>query len=93
MARMIGTAQWHQQCPYGCCRGMVHRSTVKAREKREVTKEIELESAHGTFCGYDCLECYGESEDFDANSPEDLEGIPNVLYNGKEPPKIDFSTL
>lgn len=38
-----------------------------------------------------CNYCY--PEDFDYNPPEDLDGIPNVLYNGKEPPKDDFSSL
>lgn len=43
MVRMIGTAQWHKECPYSCCRSMIPRSTVKAQEKRAVKKEIEQE--------------------------------------------------
>lgn len=103
MARMIGTAQWHQQCSYGCCRGMVHRSTAKAREKRDMAKEVEQElyderderHARGICFDpvtkmYGCESCY---DDTDYYPPEELDGVPNVLYNGKEPPKDDFSTL
>lgn len=93
MAKMVGRKgmeHWHCKC----CGGPIAKKTVITREEREWRKETDEELAHGQgFCGkYDCPEC-GADEDFDFNPPEDLEGIPNVLYNGKEPPKIDFSTL
>lgn len=47
MARMIGASQWHPQCPYGCCRGMVPKTTVKRKEKDQWTREAEKEMDDG----------------------------------------------
>lgn len=43
MARMIGAAQWHKECPYKCCRSMIPRGTAKQREKEAWHKEVEKE--------------------------------------------------
>lgn len=43
MARMIGAAQWHKECPYSCCRSMIPRGTAKAQEKVAWKKEAEQE--------------------------------------------------
>lgn len=101
MAKMIGKLLVKDWCGYGCCTSEKSKHTVKREELALAMKDAEAEMAEDTrhargICfdpvtnTYGCDACYDDS---DYNPPEDLDGIPNVLYNGKEPPKIDFSTL
>jgi hypothetical protein len=93
MAKMIGKTLRFRQCPYECCGVTQDKHAVKLREKAEALKFEELAEedhpdglcSNGSMAG--CAYCYGE--DFDNNPPEHLNGIPNVLYNGKEPPSFD----
>lgn len=89
MARMIGATQWWQECPYGCCRSMVCKSSAKAKEKEQWRKEAfdELWEDHRHDRGmcydprngsYGCPAC----EDLDdAYDNSDLEGIDGVWCN------------
>lgn len=81
MARMIGKTQWHQQCDYGCCRGMVPKDTARNREDRQWTKEAEEElfdKHKNGMCSPDgCYEC--EPFDYDDSyDNSDLDDIPGV---------------
>lgn len=88
MARMIGAAQWHKECPYSCCRSMIHKSTAKAQEKVQWTKEAEDElyderdekHARGLCFDpkskmYGCDYCYDNTDYYDAS---ELDGVPGV---------------
>lgn len=97
MARMIGKVKkmWYGQCKRGCCYMRHSKTSVKREELGLAFKDAEAEMAEDTrhargICFdpvtkmYGCVDCYDDS---DYNPPEYLDGIPNVLYNGKEPPK------
>jgi hypothetical protein len=75
------------------------KNYFKHREESRVLKEAvdeitDFPHDRGVLCSdpksgmVGCGYCYPEDLD-DAHSPEDLEGIPNVLYNGKEPPSFE----
>lgn len=96
MARMIGKTLRFRQCPYECCGVTQDKHAVKIREEAEAFRlEAVANGDHPDGLCYNektgmagCYIC--EGEDFDYNPPEDLEGIPGVLYNGKEPPKFVY---
>lgn len=88
MARMIGSAQWHQECPYSCCRSMIPKSTAKAQEKVQWTKEAEDElyderdekHARGLCFDpkakmYGCDYCYNGDDYYDASELDGIEGV------------------
>lgn len=56
---MIGKSQWHKECPYKCCRGMISKSTIKAQETIEVRQEADEALAERTL-------------DFDQDCPHQL---------------------
>lgn len=105
MARMIGKVKkmWYGQCKYGCCYMRSSKTATKRAEEslalHEAEEELydERDEKHARGICFDpktkmygCDSCY-DGDDY--NPPEDLDGVPNVLYNGKEPPKYDFSSL
>lgn len=95
MARMIGKSEWHTQCPYGCCRGIICKDTVRKREERDwrkdlddeledVAREVEFDERHARGICKNNDGTYGCDRCYDSTGPayaEDLDEINGVTTN------------